>query len=421
MEHSDPVRAQYEAFPYPERDPAEERVRLITGSPSHPLEVDHVLFGGRRDWAQPFRALVAGGGTGDALVMLAAKLAEIGCPAELVYLDLSRASRAVAEARMAERGLTAEFVTGDLLEAPSLGPFDYIDCCGVLHHLEDPDAGLAALGRALAPEGGMGLMVYAPFGRTGVYPLQEAFAALLPDEAPRTRLAVAKTVLRGLPKTNWLAHNPFVGDHKVSDAGIYDLLLHGRDQPFTIEAFVAALERAGLGLVCVTEPARYDPLRYLPADPSVVSRVRALGDTARMALAERLSGAMKTHVVYAAPAPRAGHIRPPGPGDTALVPHLRADPSKLAARIAEQGAVSLTLDGVSHRIDLAPPVALAAKGARDLSRCRAAFAPLVAAMDGRRTLGEIRRNVPATDRDVARVFDALTDFNLLHLSAGARP
>ena len=66
----DPVRAQYEAYPYPARDPAEETARLITGSPSHPVEIDHFLFSGRRDWSAPFRALVAGGGTGDGLIML---------------------------------------------------------------------------------------------------------------------------------------------------------------------------------------------------------------------------------------------------------------------------------------------------------------------------------------------------------------
>ena len=44
---------------------------------------------------------------------------------------------------------------------------------GVLHHLADPDAGLAALRDVLAPDGAMHLMVYAPYGRTGIYMLQE--------------------------------------------------------------------------------------------------------------------------------------------------------------------------------------------------------------------------------------------------------
>ena len=44
----DPVQAQYEAYPYPARDPADEAKRLITGSPSQLPEVNHYLFGGRR-------------------------------------------------------------------------------------------------------------------------------------------------------------------------------------------------------------------------------------------------------------------------------------------------------------------------------------------------------------------------------------
>ena len=65
------VRDQYEAFPYPERDSKDEAKRLITGSPSLPVEMDHWLWGGQRDWSQTLRVLVAGGGTGDGLVQLA--------------------------------------------------------------------------------------------------------------------------------------------------------------------------------------------------------------------------------------------------------------------------------------------------------------------------------------------------------------
>ncbi|MGR3783009.1 MAG: class I SAM-dependent methyltransferase, partial [Albimonas sp.] len=82
----DPVKRQYESYPYPARDPADEARRLVEGSPSDPIEIDHFLFRGRRDWSRPFRALVAGGGTGDGLVMLAQKLADAGCPAEIHYL-----------------------------------------------------------------------------------------------------------------------------------------------------------------------------------------------------------------------------------------------------------------------------------------------------------------------------------------------
>jgi len=168
------VQSQYEAYPYPARDPLDEAKRLIMGSPSHPLEMDHYLFGGMRDWSKPLRALFAGGGTGDGLIQLASLLTKAGKPYDITYLDLSSASRATAEARAKQRSLKGiTFLTGSLLDAPNLGLFDYIDCCGVLHHLPDPAAGFGALRAALAKGGGMGMMMYAPYGRSGVYPLQE--------------------------------------------------------------------------------------------------------------------------------------------------------------------------------------------------------------------------------------------------------
>jgi SAM-dependent methyltransferase len=193
------IRRQYDAYPYPPRDPADEAKRLITGSPSHLLEINHFLFAGRRDFAWPFRALVAGGGTGDATVMLAQQLADAHAAAEVVYLDIAKSSLAIAEARVRARGLAnVRFVQGSLLDLPALGlgRFDYIDCCGVLHHLEDPKAGLVALAAALADDGGMGLMLYAPFGRTGVYPAQ----GTPPDRrATADQLAQAQPIRRRPP------------------------------------------------------------------------------------------------------------------------------------------------------------------------------------------------------------------------------
>ncbi|MBK0398800.1 class I SAM-dependent methyltransferase [Limibaculum sp. M0105] len=404
----DVVRRQYETYPYPERDPADESTRLIEGSPSHPVEIDHFLFGGSRDWSRPFRALVAGGGTGDGLIMLAQKLADIGCPAEIVYLDMSQASREVAEARAAARGLgSIRFLTGDLLTAPDHGPFDYIDCCGVLHHLPDPDAGFRALADALAPEGGVGLMVYAPLGRTGVYPLQSAFGALFEGDAPAEKVALAKVALDRLPPTNWLGRNPFVGDHKQSDAGLYDLLLHGRDRAYRVNELTDALDRAGLGLVSLVEPARYDPLRYLPDTPQMRERVARLSGPQAAAVAENLAGNIKTHVAYATRAGREGQAmaRPQRAG---AVPRLAGVAAQaLAAHVAKTGELRLTLDGLEFR----QPIPKEA-------------ARLIAGIDGRRSLRAIAEGAGIDWLAFASawmpVHRALAGFNLLHYSEGAR-
>ncbi|NVN41353.1 class I SAM-dependent methyltransferase, partial [Ameyamaea chiangmaiensis] len=294
------LAAQYEAYPYPERDPRDEGKRLLIGSPSHLREIDHWVFGATRPRSRPLRALVAGCGTGDAAIMLATHMAREGRPGEVVALDRSAHALSIARARARVRGLdNIRYVAGSLtdLAALDLGAFDYIDCCGVLHHLPDPDAALAGLVAALAPGGGMGLMVYAPHGRTGVYMLQDALARLAPPEQePAARLDVARRVMRHLPPTAWLRVNGNFGDHLTGgDAGLYDLLLNPRDRAYDVTALFGLLDRAGLSVACLMEPARYDPALLLP-DPRLRGRLDGLDVRARAAVAEDLAGNMATDV-----------------------------------------------------------------------------------------------------------------------------
>lgn len=296
------LQAQYEQYPYPARDPREEKSRLLIGSPSHLREIDYWVFGATRSRSLPLRVLVAGCGTGDGAIMLATHMAREGRPGEVVCLDRSAAALETVRARAAVRGLeNMRFVSGDLtdLSGAVSGPFDYIDCCGVLHHLPDPDAGLAALEGVLAPGGGMGLMVYAPYGRTGVYMLQDALERLAPlAEPPARRLDTARRVMRHLPATAWLRQNTNFGDHLTGgDAGLYDLLLNPRDRAYDITAFHALLDRAGLAASCLMEPARYDPALLLP-DPRLRERIAGLPERARQAVAEDVAGNMATHVAY---------------------------------------------------------------------------------------------------------------------------
>jgi len=269
----DNVRAQYEALPYPSRDPRDEAIRLVTGTPSHMLEVNHYLFAGRLNFNRPFRALVAGGGTGDACIMLAQQIADRRCPGEVVYLDLSSASRQICEARAKARGLrNVQFLTGSLLDLPSanIGSFDYIDCTGVLHHLPDPSAGMKALTSVLQPDGGIGVMLYGHYGRTGVYPLQELLRTLAPlSMATEDRIAMAKRLIRFLPTTNLFRRNPYLNDHVTGgDAGLYDLLLHSIDRAFTVPEIGALASDAGLRVVAFLEPVRYEPATYM-SDPII--------------------------------------------------------------------------------------------------------------------------------------------------------
>jgi SAM-dependent methyltransferase len=339
------IRAQYEGYPYPARDPEDERKRLISGSPSHVLEIEHYVFAGRR--AGALNALVAGGGTGDGAIMLAQHLAERG-RGRVTYVDMSTASMDIARRRAEVRGLAnIAFHHGSLLDVGDIapGPYDYIDCCGVLHHLADPAAGLKALVSVLKPDGGLGLMVYGELGRTGVYPLQRALSRLSGDDADPERLALARQVLADLPEGNWFRRNPYVQDHlKGGDAGLYDLLLHRRDRAYTVGQVAELVAGAGLRITGFLPPAQYDPAHYLD-DDALKARAAALPFLDRAALAEELSGAMKTHAFYAVRADNAvGGAA--DPADPAMVPVLRDRPAKeLAAGLARSRHLTAELGG----------------------------------------------------------------------------
>ncbi len=393
----DPVRNQYETLPYPPRDPRDETTRLITGSPSQLWELNHYVFAGRRDFSRPFRALVAGGGTGDACVMLAQQLWDIRCPAEVVYVDLSAASRAVAESRVRARGLTnVTFHTLSLLDLPAAGfpPFDYIDCSGVLHHLPSPEAGLKVLSDMLAVGGGMGVMLYGELGRTGVYAMQEMLRQIASEGPPADRIAVARRLIDALPQTNWLRRNPFVGDHLAAgDAGLFDLLLHARDRAYQVPEIAALLESARLRLAGWAAPAAYDPALHLQ-DPVLMRRIAELDPIERSAFAERLSGNLRKHVFYAIAVDRPEPIVAE-PSDGAI-PLLTDDaPDELAAALRKGRTLTITFEGV--RLNFAMPRLAAA---------------LVSRIDGRRTVGSIYDDLRTADsrlthEDFARQFEAV--------------
>ena len=407
------VRRQYDAYPYPVRDPADDRGEVPIGSPSSIAEIDHYVFGGRRDWRAPFRALVAGGGTGDGAIMLARQLAAIACPAEIIHLDVSNASQAVARDRAQALGLdNVHFALGSLLDCAEVAPgaYDYIDCCGVLHHLDQPVVGLRTLAGALAPGGGIGVMVYGELGRTGVYHVAEVLRRLAPADDqtldPPARVSIARRLIADLPDSNWLSRNPFIRDHlDGGDAGVFDLLLHANDRPFRIAGLGQLVTDAGLRMTGLIAPALYRPETAI-RDPEIAARTARLSKIDAAALAELLTGALYKHICYAVA--DANPIEPPRVGDPDAVPLWR-DPRDAvwAAKLNAGATVTLRRDGV--RMSLRVP------------RLMDEFAR---AIDGRRLASElidtVHRAQTSLDRDaISRhwrdLYQVLNDFNLVLL------
>ena len=89
----------------------------------------------------------------------------------------------------------------------NLGEFDFINCVGVLHHLPDPEVGLAALLPSLASDGAMAVLLYGKIGRIGVYHAQEILRRLPLAASFAERVHQARRLLAKLPRTNWLARS----------------------------------------------------------------------------------------------------------------------------------------------------------------------------------------------------------------------
>ncbi|MFO1242697.1 MAG: class I SAM-dependent methyltransferase [Rickettsiales bacterium] len=302
------VKEQYEDYPYPPRDPQSEKIGIMAPYVEMPDRLNHYCFGGKKQFDKNFRILVAGGGTGDTTIYTAEQYGTLG--AEVVHVDLSKASIAIAKERAEIRGLknNITFLHASLLDIPKmgLGKFDYINCSGVLHHLNDPEEGLASLTSVLSPEGVMCLMVYGKYGRLGVYPLQDALRTMLRNVDSRAKkIKMTRDLLSNLPLGNWFmfAQKMFRED-LATDSGIFDLLLHPQDRAYTIPELYEFVASAGLKSISLQHPftsgARiYDPSHFI-LNEALQSEIESLTPIEKQALAENLSCNIIMHTFYAA-------------------------------------------------------------------------------------------------------------------------
>ena len=384
------VQDQYEAYPYPSRNPADEHKRLIIGSPSNLAELNHYLFAGKRDFSKPFRALVAGGGTGDATIMLAQQLADAsddgqGQPGQVTYLDLSSASRDIVEARAKERGLNnITFLSGSLLDLPNLAlePFDYIDCCGVLHHLSSPEQGLQALTSVLKEDGGMGIMVYGEYGREGVYPMQDLLRNLSRDCASLSeKVKLTRRLLEKLPPTNSFNRNPFVIDHKASDAELVDLLLHSCDRAYTVPQITELIASSRLELSAFVEPIRYKIETYVK-DAKLLQHAHALPPLEQAAVAEKFASNMKLHIFYLSR--QKNTIADLSQAERAIPVFREMQPNAIAESLKKTTMLKSNLDGVPLNLALprlSSAIAKRCDGKKNLSEIYAELKELDARLE----------------------------------------
>jgi SAM-dependent methyltransferase len=297
------VREQYEEYPYPARNPEDEKTRLIPTGLEFLDYLNFKCFKGAQGFSR-FRALVAGGGTGDAAIFLGEQLRDRD--AEVVYLDISSASRRIAEERARVRGLNnITWIQGSILDLPELdiGEFDYINCSGVLHHLESPEAGLRALRSVLRDDGCIGLLLYAQIGRTAIYQMQDLLRRInVGEPSTQGKIDNARAVMAQLPASNWfkLSEKLLPAEHiNHGDAGIYDMFLHEQDRAYTVDELFEYIESCGLNFVDFSYQRawRYRPESYIQ-DQRLLHKIKQLDVRKQYAIAELLAGNILLHQCY---------------------------------------------------------------------------------------------------------------------------
>ena len=271
------VRAQYEENPYPRW--------LTTGLLPEPVALSqflHTLFPhaalpaptawDRPGWEAP-EVLVAGCGTGREAVWAAATVRN----ARVLAVDLSRRSLAYAARQSQRLGLkNITFAQADLLELATLDRrFDVIHSVGVLHHMEDPMAGLRILRGMLRPQGVMELGFYSAAARR---PVVAARRFILEQGYPPTAAGIRRLRqdILALPDEHparLLVRSPdFYGISSCRDLLLHVHELHAT-LPWLTDALAALdLEFLGFRLADPAVAALYR--KRFPDDPAMTSLAR---------------------------------------------------------------------------------------------------------------------------------------------------
>lgn len=161
----------------------------------------------------------------------------------------------------------------DLTKVESLGlDFDFITSTGVLHHLPDPDEGLAALKSVLRPEGVINLMVYGTSLRLGVYMLQEVFRTLGFKQI-KSDIDIVRATVDSLHPEHVLRRYVKAGYDLKYDAGMVDTFLHPQDRSYSVKEVFKFTRDAGLEFLSWCDPIEYSLEAAIPKNHPIWKKI----------------------------------------------------------------------------------------------------------------------------------------------------
>ena len=288
--NTDPIRDFYTSHPFPPPVANLDRAREMWRD-ENIHRAEHHLLWPETEYRADLDVLIAGCGTWQA-----AKYAICHPAARVVGIDVSSTSLEHTErlkqtydlANLEARQLAVENV------AELDQRYDLIICTGVLHHLVDPDAGLRALRSVLKPDGAMNLMVYAPYGRDGVYMMQE-YCRRLGVGTSQEEIRDLMMVLRSLPE-----HHPLLatqgGSREFPNAdALADAVLNPRDRSYSVSQLFDFVETNGLTLTRWYWQAAYLPQCGAMSGTPHASKLAALPEREQYIEMELWRGRMANH------------------------------------------------------------------------------------------------------------------------------
>jgi SAM-dependent methyltransferase len=377
------VQAFYERYPYPPPVDDLEAYRQRWQDRAR-RRADFHLFWPRNPYREDYSILVAGCGTSQA-----AKYAIRWPAARVVGIDFSASS--VRHTEQLKRKYKLDNLQIEQLpieRAADLGKtFDQVICTGVLHHLPDPAVGLRALRAVLAPQGALHLMVYAPYGRAGIYMLQE-FCKQVDFRAPDGNIGELLQALKALPATHPLTRLMHEAPDFRSEAGLADALLHPQDRAYSVPQLLEFLAANGLTFGRWLRQAPYSLQAGLPSRIPDALRGATQPLEHQYAAAELFRGNMMRHSAIAyrdddAAMPPLGFD---GDDWLAYIPMRVPDAVTVRERLPP-GVAAILINRAHAHTDILLPVS-----PREMR--------LLEAIDGKRSIGEMLAS--AAERDAAR-------------------
>ncbi len=390
---SEAVREFYERYPYPRPVESLEKYRH-SWQEQQKKRAEYHLFWPNSAYRGNNSILIAGCGTSQA-----AKHAMRWPEAQVTGIDFSATSVRCTEELKRQYHLTNLQVHQLPIEKVNqLGmDFDQIVCTGVLHHLPDPDAGLKALRGVLKPGGSMHIMVYAPYGRIGIYMLQEFCRRVgisATNDGVRDLIVLLRALPAGHPLENLLRQAP---DFRY-EASLVDALLHPQDRAYSVSEVFDYIERAGLNFGRWIKQAPYSVHCGAMARIPHASRIARLPLRVQYSAVELFRGTMLRHslVAYRSDCPaRQQRINFSGDAWLGFVP-IRMPDTICVQEGLPDGAAGVLINRTHTYRDLYVPINPVEKRLLD-------------EIDGSRCIGEILDRTltgvqNTAQRDVARSF-----------------